>query len=42
MPVGIQIIPIWVGVDPASGQDIHKGLDGNNYTVAEAAAQAGY
>ena len=41
MPVGIQTIPIWVGVDPASGQDIFKGLDGNNYTVAEAAAQAG-
>ena len=41
MPVGIQTIPIWVGVDPASGQDIYKGLDGNNYTVAEAAAQAG-
>ena len=41
MPVGIQTIPIWVGVDPASGQDIYKGLDGNNYTVSQAAAQAG-
>ena len=41
MPIGIQTIPIWAGVDPASGQDIYQTLDGRNLTVAEGVNEFG-
>ena len=40
-PIGIQTIPIWVGVEPATGQDIYQALDGRHLTVAEAASEFG-
>ncbi|MEC8367704.1 MAG: SusC/RagA family TonB-linked outer membrane protein [Bacteroidota bacterium] len=40
-PIGIQTLPIWVGVDPASGQDIYRTLDGRDLTVAEGVAEFG-
>jgi TonB-linked SusC/RagA family outer membrane protein len=41
MPIGIQTIPIWTGVDPASGQDMYQTLDGRNLTVAEGVKEYG-
>jgi len=40
-PIGISTLPIWVGVDPASGQDIYRTLDGRDLTVAEGVAEFG-
>lgn len=28
-PIGIQVMPIWLGVDPATGLDIYQDLEGN-------------
>jgi TonB-linked SusC/RagA family outer membrane protein len=41
MPIGIQTIPIWAGVDPASGQDMYQTLDGRNLTIAEGVKEFG-
>lgn len=40
-PIGIQTIPIWVGVDPATGQDIYRSKDGRELLASQAAAEAG-
>ena len=41
MPIGIQTIPIWAGVDPASGQDMYQTLDGRNLTIAQGVKEFG-
>jgi hypothetical protein len=41
MPIGIITIPMWAGVDPASGQDMYQTLDGRNLTVAEGVKEYG-
>jgi len=40
-PIGIQTVPIWLGVDPATGQDIYQSKDGRALLANEAAAEAG-
>ena len=40
-PIGIQTVPIWLGVDPATGQDIYQSKDGRALLADEAAAEAG-
>ena len=42
MPIGIQTIPIWKGVDPATGQDMYlEQSTGLSLTESQAAAQYG-
>lgn len=40
-PIGIQTLPIWVGVDPASGLDIYSDTDGNQLRQDQAIAEYG-
>ena len=40
-PIGIQTVPIWLGVDPATGQDIYQSKDGRALLANEEAAEAG-